>query len=53
MINSENIIKLNPNLKKFVEGAKVRSKCAWYDEKQKSTKLFFNLEKKRALQVQI
>ena len=38
---------------KFVEGAKVRSKCIWYKEGEKSTKFFLNLEKKRALQGQI
>ena len=39
--------------KKFVEGAKVRSKCTWHEEEEKSTKLFLNLEKKRALEGQI
>ena len=38
---------------KFVESAKVRSKCTWYEEGEKSTKFFLNLEKKRALQGQI
>ena len=38
---------------KFVEGAKVRSRCTWYEEGEKSTKFFLNLEKKRALQGQI
>ena len=38
---------------KFVEGAKVRSKCTWYGEGEKFTKFFLNLEKKRALQGQI
>ena len=38
---------------KFVEGAKVRSKCTWYEEGEKFTKFFLNLEKKRALQGQI
>ena len=37
---------------KFVEGAKVRIKCTWYEEGEKSTKFFLNLEKKRALQGQ-
>ena len=31
---------------KFVEGAKARSKCTWYEEGEKSTKFFVNLEKK-------
>ena len=38
---------------KFGEGAKVRSKCTWYEEGEKSKKFFLNLEKKRALQGQI
>ena len=38
---------------KFVESAKVRSKCTWYEEGEKSTKYFLNLEKKRALRGQI
>ena len=38
---------------KFEEGAKVRSKCAWYEEGEKSTKFFLNSEKKRALQGKI
>ena len=36
-----------------MEGAKVRSKCTWYEEREKSTKLFLNLEKKRARQGRI
>ena len=38
---------------KFVEGAKVRIKCTWYEEGGKSTKFFLNLERKRALQGKI
>ena len=38
---------------KFVEVSKARSKCTWYEEGEKSTKFFLNLEKKRALQGQI
>ena len=38
---------------KFGEGAKVRSKCTWYEEGEKSKKFFLNLEKKIALQGQI
>ena len=38
---------------KFVEGVKVKNKYTWYKEREKSTKFFLNLEKKRALQVQI
>ena len=28
------------------EGVKIRSKCQWYEEGEKSTKFFLNLEKK-------
>ena len=38
---------------KIVEGAKVMSKCTWYEKVEKSTIFFLNLEKKRALQEQI
>ena len=39
-------------MKKFSEGAKVRRKCTWYEQGEKSTKFFLNLERKRALQRQ-
>ena len=29
----------------IAEGAKIRSKCQWYEENEKSTKYFLNLEK--------
>ena len=49
--------KIKPELEEiyeqFVEDAKVRYKCTWYEEAEKSTKFFLNLEKKRALQGQI
>ena len=32
------------------EGVRIRSKCDWYEQGEKSTKLFFNLEKQRANQ---
>ena len=38
---------------KFVEATKVRSKCTWYEEGEKSTKFFLYLERKRALQGKI
>ena len=39
-------------MKKFSEGAKVRRKYTWYEQGEKSTKFFLNLERKRALQRQ-
>ena len=44
---------LEETYEKFVEGAKVRSKCTWYEKGEKPTKLFLNLEKKGAIQEQI
>ena len=38
---------------KFAEGAKVKSKYTWYQEGEKSTNFFLNLEKKKTLQGQI
>ena len=34
---------------KVAEGVKVRRKCQWYEEGEKSTKFFLNLEKKRSV----
>ena len=31
---------------RIAEGVKIRSKCQWYEEGEKSTKFFLNLEKK-------
>ena len=31
---------------KIAEGVKIRSKCQWYEESEKSTKYFLNLDKK-------
>ena len=31
---------------RIAEGVKIRSKCHWYEEGEKSTKVFLNLEKK-------
>ena len=36
-----------------VEVAKIRTKCKWYEEREKSRKFFLFLQKKRALQWQI
>ena len=35
------------------EGARIRSKCSWYEEGKKSSKFFLNLEKRRGIQGQI
>ena len=34
---------------RIAEGVKIRSKCQWYEEGEKSTKFFLNLEKKRSV----
>ena len=34
-------------------GIRIRSKCDWYEHGEKSSKLFLNLEKPRAVQNQI
>ena len=36
-----------------VEGLRNRSKCDWYEKREKSTKIFLNLEKRHAIQNQI
>ena len=33
----------------IAEGVKIRSKCQWYEEIEKSTKYFLNLEKRKAI----
>ena len=35
------------------EGARIRSKCLWYEKGEKSSKLFLNVEKRRGIQGQI
>ena len=35
------------------ESARIRSKCLWYNEGEKPSKLFLNLEKRRGIQGQI
>ena len=34
----------------IAEGVKIRTRCQWYEEGEKSTKFFLNLEKKRGSQ---
>ena len=45
---------LNVNLQniytKKVNGIRIRSKCNWYEDGEKSTKFFLNLEKYRVTQ---
>ena len=36
-----------------LEGLRIRSKCNWYENGEKSSKFFLNLEKHRATQNQI
>ena len=36
-----------------LEGLRIRSKCNWYEDGEKSSKFFLNLEKDRAIQNQI
>ena len=45
--------KIEEIYEKKVEGARIRSKCLWYEEGEKSSKFFFNLEKRRGIQGQI
>ena len=40
-------------MKKKAEGARIRSKCLWYEEGEKSSKFILNLEKRRGIQGQI
>ena len=42
-------LKLENVYDKKAEGAKIRSKCKWYQHGEKPTKLFFNLEKQKAI----
>ena len=54
-IQSYNICKkeLNSIHDHIVEGTRIRSKCDWYKQGEKSTKFLLNLEKKRGNQNQI
>ena len=38
---------------KQAEGARIRTKCLWCEEGEKSSKFFLNLEKRRGIQGQI
>ena len=43
----EQIYKIKAN------GIKIRSKCEWYEQGEKSSRFFLNLEKSRAIQDQV
>ena len=45
--------KIEEIYEKKAEGAKIRSRCLWYEEGEKSSKFFLNLEKRRGFQGQI
>ena len=36
-----------------IEGTKIRTNCNWYEDGEKSSEFFLNLEKNRAIQNQI
>ena len=59
-LNTEDNVQSYNIYKKFdsiydhiAEGIRIRSKCDWYQHREKSTKFFLNLEKKRGNQNQI
>ena len=45
--------KIEEIYEKKAEGARIRSKCLWCKKGKKSSKFFFNLEKRRGIQGQI
>ena len=45
--------KIEQICEKKAEGARIRSKCLWYEEGEKSSKFFLNLEKRGGIQGQI
>ena len=45
--------KLEEIYETVAKGVRIRSKCNWYEQGEKSTKFFLNLEKSRAVQGQI
>ena len=45
--------KIEEIYEKKAEGARIRSKCLWYEEDEKLWKFFLNLEKRRGTQSQI
>ena len=44
--------KIEEIYQKKAEGARIRSKCLWYEEGKKSSKFFLKLEKSRGIQGQ-
>ena len=44
--------KIEEIYQKKAEGARIRSKCLWYEEGEKSSKFFLKLEKSRGIQSQ-
>ena len=44
--------KIEEIYQKKAEGARIRSKCLWYEEGEKSLKFFLKLEKSRGIQGQ-
>ena len=55
--NNQEYINCKSNLESIyqtkVDGIRIRSKCDWYENGEKSSKFFLNLEKNRAIQGQI
>ena len=45
--------RLKKMYEKKTEGARIRSKCLWYEEGEKSWKFSLNLEKRRGIRGQI
>ena len=45
--------KIEQICEKKAEGARIRSKCLWYEEGEKLSKFFLSLEKRRGTQSQI
>ena len=45
--------RLKKMYEKKTEGARIRSKCLWYDKGEKSWKFSLNLEKRRGIRGQI
>ena len=45
--------KIEEIYEKKAEGARIRSKCLWYEEGEKSSKFYLNLKKRRSIQGQI
>ena len=45
--------KIEEIYEKQTEGARIRTKCLWYEEGEKSSKFFLNLKKRRGIQGQM